>query len=386
METAKIAAALLSAAFLCGCRTICRPRFDIGPEETRAAVRNVSGGPYVVVEVRRFNLCEFACNLTSGKNYRCQEVVPGSRIMPELNRLFPTLFADVPDAVPVIVLQTVRSGAVAGGKEGFAAIFDDASGFNKNLSRRNRSDMASPAGFSPGMYLNGLVSTCSLFLVPLYGGGFSSHYEVSVMTGYDAAGESVSYSASTGFWTVSSAYAPFFPESEGWIHGDAMMNANPAPDATEAQKDTALCCAVAVALAKLSPEERTALRTNPVALLRDKETGGIRTFQLVQVSPERENAVERMGGDPRKPHIVSQNYDPATRRGAVVFDTSACPDEKAAVAWVRDEYLPRIASKKGRALDASAPADEPLESARVSVAGFKKEADAQYRIDFAVSE
>ena len=385
MEIAKAVAAILSAVFLCGCRTVCRPRFDIGPEETRPVVRKVVGGPYVVVEVRRFFLREFACNLTSGKNYPCQEVVPGNRIMPKLHQLFPSLFADVPEAVPIIVLQTVRSGAVSGASGGLT-VFEGAAGFNKDISRRNRSDMASPAGFSPPMYLNGLVSTCSLFLVPLYGGEFSSHYEVSVMTGYDAAGETVPYSASTGFWTINSVFAPFFPESEGWIHGNAIMNTNPAPDATDAQKDTALCCAIASALGKLSSEEIAALRTNPLALLRDKETGGSRTFTLVQVAPERGTDVERMGVDPGKPRIVSQHYDPATRRGTVVFDTAACPDEKTAVAWVRDTYLRQIASKKGRAIDASAPANDPLDSGLISVSGFKKEADARYRIDFAVLE
>ena len=197
MKTAGTAAMIFASALLCGCQSVYRPRFDIDPDNTRAISRRIDGGPYVVVEVRRFSMRDFACNLTSGKNYPCQEVIPGSKVMPELIRLFPSLFADTPNAVPIIVMQNIRSGAVASSGGGMN-VFEGAAGFNKNLSRMNRSEMASPvsAGVSPQMYLNGLVSTWTLFIVPLYGGEYSSHYDVSIMTGYDAYGESVSYSAS----------------------------------------------------------------------------------------------------------------------------------------------------------------------------------------------
>jgi hypothetical protein len=384
-----ILSAISAAFFLCGCQTICRPRFDIAPESARKLVRDIGDGPYVVVEVRRFSFVEFACNMTSRKNYPCREIVPGHQLMPELSRLFPGVFSDTPDAVPIIAMQNIRGGAAASPYGN--ALFDGACRFNRNLSRLDRSDMAAHATFSPPRYLNELVSACTFCLVPGFLGTYSSHYDVSIMTGYDNYGESVAYSAETGFWVVSSLCAPFFPESSGWIHGEMGLSPGPGagpatPDATEARKQTALCCAIAAALAGLSPEERMALRRNPLALLRDKETGGNRSFRLVQIVPERETAETRMGAFPNRPLVLAQSYEPASRRGTVHFDTSACENAQAAISWVRDSYLPLVASQKGMALDATPAGDGGIPPARVSVTGFQKLAVDEYRIDFTVLE
>ena len=385
-----ILSALAAAFSLCGCHTICRPCFDISPESARDLVRDIGDGPYVVVEVRRFSFVEFACNMTSRKNYPCREVVPGQQLMPELSRLFPGVFSDTPDAVPIIAMQNIRGGAAASPYGN--ALFDGACRFNRNLSRFDRSDMAVHVAFSPLQYLDLLVSACTFCLVPGLLGTYSSHYDVSIMTGYDNYGESVAYSAETGFWVVSSLYAPFFPESSGWIHGEMGFTSGPGaagpatPDATEARKQTALCCAIAAALAGLPPEERMALRRNPVALLRDKETGGNRSFRLVQIVPERETAETRMGGFPNRPLVLSQSYDPADRRGSVHFDTSACENAQAAISWVRDSYLPLVASQKGMALDATPASGGGIPPARISVTGFQKLAGDEYRIDFTVLE
>ena len=379
-------AAVVLAVALCGCRSVCRPRFDISPAAVREAVRGVDGGPYAVVEVRRLSFPEFACNMTSRKNYPCRETVPGSRIMPELERLFPGVFADTPDAVPVIVMQEVRSGGVTSGST--LELFDGASGFNKNLSRLDRSDMTAEEGFSlPFSCVNAVASICTLGLVPVHLGTFSSHYGVSIMTGYDTYGGKVAYSAGTGWWMLNALAAAAFPESAGWRHEVVEANVPVGtPDATEAQKQTALCCAIARALAELSPEERAALRRNPVALLRDKETGGGRAFRLVQVAPERESAEVRLGDRPDRPRILSQAYDPTTRRGSVVFDPSGCADAKAAVAWVRDVYIPLVASQKAVALGGTAASGPGVPPARPAITGFRREAQGACRIDFAVPE
>lgn len=384
MKTSVTIVPALAAMLLCGCQMVYRPRFDISPDLVRPSVRQVGDGPYAVVEIRRFSLPEFACNMISRQNYPCMEVVPGTEIMPELSRLFPALFSDSPDAVPIIVMQNVRSGAVA--DPGVGSFFGGASGFNKRLSRKNRSDMATTVGFMPYSYFNSLASIGTLGLVPFYQGKFSSHYGVSVMVGYDSYGPEISYSTEARLWIVNGIYRPFTPESSGWIHADVFMSAMPDPDAPEAAKRTALCCAIAKALAEMSPEDRSELRRNPVALLRDKENGSSRTFKLVQVRPERDVAVEGVGAEPNRPRIVSQSYDPATRKGTVVFDASECDDPKAAVAWVRDSYVPLVAAQKARVIDASETAGGASPPPKVSITGFRKETDARVRFDFTVPE
>lgn len=179
-------------------------------------------------------------------------------------------------------------------------------------------------------------------------------------------------------------YAPFMPESSGWIQEDMLSAHNePDPDATESQKRTALCCAIAKALSEMPRAARAELRRNPVALLRDKETGGSRAFRLVQVASERDTSEERIGTAPNRPRIVSQSYDPATRKGVVVFDASECDNPKAAVAWVRESYIPLVASQKNRAIDATKTESPPPQ---IAITGFKKEADSRTRIDFTVLE
>ena len=374
---------LASAFLLCGCQLAYHPLFDISPESIRQATRQVDGGPYVVVEVRRFSYPEFACNMTSRKGYHCLEVVPGAEVMPELARLFPALFADTPDAVPIIVMQNIRSGSVADPSGG--SLFNGAAGFNKGLSRADKSDMAAGAILPPCFYYNGIANFLTLGLIPFYGGEYSSHYSVSIMTGYDSYSDEVPYSAEARLWIMSALYQPFTPKSSGWRHESLDAAAHPAPDATVAQKRTALCCAIARALAEMPRQKRAALRRNPVALLRDKEAGGQRAFSLVKVSAPQGTVERHMGEDPNRPRIVSQEYDPATRRGAVVIDTANCDDAQRGLAWVRESYLPLVVASKGAAVDASSP-QTALAGARVSVTGLKKLDDAKFRIDFAVLE
>ena len=375
---------MLPAILLCGCMSAYRPGFDISPSGVRSSVLRIDDGPYVVVEIRRFFLREFACNLCSRKNYACFETVPGSEIMPELSRLFPSLFADTPDAVPIIVMQNVRGGGVA--DAGGASMFGGAVGFNKGLSRQGKTEMAPAVPFPPYFYFNSLACVGTFGIVPFYMGSYSSHYGVSIMTGYDNYGREVRYSAEARLSISSWLYAPFMSESSGWVRADIMSKSGwTDPDATESQKLTALCCAIAKALSEMPRSARAELRRNPVALLRDKETGGLRRFRLVQVAPERDISEERIGTEPNRPRIVFQAYNTATRRGTVVFDASECDDPKAAVAWVRESYIPLVASQKSRAVDApeTEMADRPP---RISVTGFKREGNSRTRIDFAVLE
>ncbi len=370
-------------SLLCSCQTSYRPRFDISPKSVRDSALKVGDGPYTVVEIRKFSFPEFACNTISRKNYPCMEVIPGSEIMPELMDLFPSVFADTPEAVPIIVMQNVRSGALSAPDGCF--FFDGAAGFGGQLSLKHRSEMASPVPPPPCFYFNSLACVGTLGLLPFYGGSFSSHYGVSIMTGYDNYSDEVLYSAKASRWISSMLYRPFMPKSSGWIHNGA-LSPEVNPDATAHQKRTALCCAIAKALAEMPPSARAELRRNPVALLRDKECEGQRSFSLVQVRPPSQTTERRMGEDPDRPRIVAQSYDPLSDRGYVSFDVAGCEDPKKARAWIQNSYLPLVAAAKGAAIDVSAPKDAPQPAARIQITGFVKESETRFRIDFAVLE
>lgn len=385
--------ALLPIAILCGgCRTVYRPRFDISPNEVRSLVRQVDGGPYVVVEVRRVSVPELAANITSGKRYQAVTTIDGAVLMPELNRLFPSVFADTPDAVPIVVRQIVRSGTLA--EPDRMSPFNGVAALNRNLSRKDRSEMSQEGFFQGTVAVNGIVSGLTLFLIPLYGGPYASRYDVDVMTGYDRYDGAVSYAARAGQWVVNELWLPFLRESDGWVHGQSdpqgqggrinLSRIAEAPDATSAAKQTALCSAILKSLAAMSPDARAALRRNPIALLLDKEKGNDRAFRLVQVSAGAGERTERTDALPNRPAILGQSYDAATRKGSIRFDVSKCDDPDKALAWVRDSYVPLVASGHGVAIDASAPGSPP--SGRFAITGLRQKSADVYQLDFVVRE
>jgi hypothetical protein len=310
--------------------------------------------------------------------------------MPELHRLFPDVFADSPDAVPILVRQIVRSGTLVDSARvtGFRGV----AGLNKNLSRLETSDMSKTGFFQGTGYLNLGISLWTFCLVPVYAGTYESCYEVSIMTGYDRYAAPMRYGASAQPLLVNAIYLPLFPKSAGWVLGSPNPKRAPegfdpigeTPDADPKAKRTALCAAILKALAGMTSDERESLRRNPVALLRDKERGHARAFRLVRVGADPETRKVRMDIDPNRPAILAQSYDSMTRKGFLRFDVSGCDNAEKALAWARDVYVPLVASGRGMSIDASAPTSSP--PGRFSVTGLRQESPGVYRLDFTVRE
>ena len=83
-----------------------------------------------------------------------------------------------------------------------------------------------------------------------------------------------------------------------------------------------------------------------------------------------------------KPQIVSQSWNVETRRGFLVLDFSGCEDRAAALAWVRDEYLPDYC----RTLGVAILADEPnaASMAPISILGLSTLSDNTVQVEFSI--
>lgn len=130
-------------------------------------------------------------------------------------------------------------------------------------------------------------------------------------------------------------------------------------DRNRKQKLDAFCASIALAVQKLTPEEREALRENEEAWYLDAKLGNKRK-RPVSI---RQGPRPHPPGDPMvrsgRPRIVSQSWNADSRRGVLTLDLSGCEDREAALAWARQEYVPDWCRTLGLVVDADNPGSAP---------------------------
>lgn len=284
------AAALASAVLLSGCASV-RHGNSLGLQETAAAAAD---GPYFVIAsegVRNFDPVSF------------------NRI---LHSRYPGLFAQTPDAVPVMI-RIGQGGTTS--TDGIGPLF---------------------LGIAPMIYTCGLAG--------VYWQDDRSQLDVGLLLGGpDEVVQTVEVEAERRMHGL--LFAPvarlFQPPEKGWHkpHGDLV-----------AEEFEGLVEAIADALARtlggLSPEQRAALRRNPVALQRFQQKFpwgfGVResgvASRIVHVYPAPD-----AGAEP--PAIVSRSFDAATRSGEVVADFSG-REYVAAQRWLVNDAIPRLCRER----------------------------------------
>ncbi len=284
---------------------------------------DVAGGPYFVVSADGI------------KNF---DPIPFNRI---LHARYPSLFAQTPEAVPIMARIDVGATKTS---DGLPVLF---------------------FGWMPMIYSAGLVGSIW--------DSDRSKLNVSVLVSDgDEPSSEVEVHASRQMQGL--LFAPFAklvqPASEGWHKPRGDFVAEEAEGLVNAIAD-----ALAATLEDLSPERRAALRRNPVALQRfqkkfpwgfgAKEYGVAK--RLVHVYPEDEPPA-------RFPRVTKRVFDAATRRGTISADFSGC-EYAAAQRWIVRDAVPALCREKlGRDVSLVSISDETMDEGR------------WFRISFAVVE
>ncbi|MBR1836472.1 MAG: hypothetical protein IJ783_04225 [Kiritimatiellae bacterium] len=234
------------------------------------------------------------------------------------------------------------------------------------------------------------VHFCSLGLVPIVFPASKMDFETSLKTGPETATHPFAYRGTSKLagGNKLTATEALFPESRGW-HRYApkergVVIARTRFDIDERAKLDAFCASVALAVQRLTPEERKALRENNEAWWLDAKLGNKRNRPIAVVkesAPDTPVAPDRRSGRPR---IISQEWDSASRSGKVCFAVDSDTEMKTATAWLTDEYLPEYCRTLGIVVSADDPASAPPPAIRVGKPA--KMPDATYVIRFSVGE
>ncbi len=173
------------------------------------------------------------------------------------------------------------------------------------------------------------------------------------------------------------------PKSEGWE--DVPLGSSrtlPPPSRFGGSLDL-ICASLVRSVQRLTPTDREWLRQNEEAWYWDAKLGNKRN-RPVSIARNPENAtVVSSGGLVReapknRPRIVSQSWD-ETGGGELLLDLSECEDRNAAVAWVRDEYLPDYCRMLGVVVSADDPDSAPPSALRIEDTTL---ADGTVRVEF----
>lgn len=285
------------------------------------------------------NTCDRYCliQIREDRLYRQnvgQTPPPVEEVQRRLEIKFPEWFSSGPDAVPVIALSKTS------------------------------------APYYPGWYdvvtiISIPVHICTLGLVPMINDASQIDFTTYLETGKGAKTGGADYFGTT-FIVLGNPQTlkGFFPESSGW-ESISPEDGSPRFDQNKERKLDAFCASVALAVQRLTPEERQALRENNEAWWLDAKMGNRRNrpVSVVKAAPAPEMPTP-MAANEGKPRIISQSWDSRTRRGEIMLDLSNV-DREAAVAWIRDEYLPEYCMTLGVAVSADNPASTPSANVRI---------------------
>ena len=271
---------------------------------------------------------------------------PLETVRTTLQTRYPQWFASDPDAVPVIVRLRTSTAKTAGTLE--------------NLK----------------LTLWYPVHLFSIGLVPIVIPQSIMDFETSFKTGPESTAGLYPYRGTSKIgagnkWTATDS---LFPDSRGWHRYDTKTRGNIIPrprfDVDEKLKLDAFCASVALAVQRLTQEERKALRENNEAWWLDAKQGNKRNRPIAVVKESAPDSPEAPKVSPDKPRILSQEWNSQTRKGEIEFAVDTGLGLDAARSWLVDEYLPDYSKTMGVVVSADAPdsvpssvilADAPLE-------------------------
>lgn len=321
--------ALLLPCVICslacaGCVAVSTARFGMSAKDVKHLAN--SGDRYCIVEIREDRL--------AAKDHG-QAPPPAGEVQARLELKFPEWFSSGLDAIPVIAQS--RTSAVT------------------TISPHH-----------PLLVLNGMVGLCTLGIVPYVFEITDMDFATCLCTEGDNRTSPISYGAKTYIVAGNplTMNKVTFPASGNW-RIISPEEGKPRFDQVEERKLDAFCASVALAVQRLTPEERQALRENNEAWWLDAKMGNRRNrpVSVVKAAPAPEMPTP-MAANEGKPRIISQSWDSRTRRGEIMLDLSNV-DREAAVAWIRDEYLPEYCMTLGVAVSADNPASTPSANVRI---------------------
>lgn len=175
------------------------------------------------------------------------------------------------------------------------------------------------------------------------------------------------------------------PKSGGWEDIPLGSSRTLSPPSKYGGSLDLICASLVRSIQRLTPTEREWLRNNEEAWYFDAKLGNKRNRPVSIVrNPEKPTEVPSGGlvreAPKNRPRIVSQSWEYETRRGELSFDLSGCEDRDAALAWVRDEYLPDYCRTLGVAVSADDPASASPPTIRID--GFTSLPGGTVRVEF----
>lgn len=344
--------AAVCAAVATGCVGISSVKYNVSIPDVPNQTNN--GDMYCVIQIREdrvsFSKEDFGQSPESPKTVQAR-----------LEKAFPNWFTSSPSAVPIIVESRTSMLKVSETGWGFFSF---------------------------------LVSLCTLGIVPSHGIFNEMDFSTRLLVGNGGMPSGVNYHGTINgvVGNPITVNETTFPKSRGWKTyaklGEARRLFNPTRfDQDRKLKLDAFCASLALAVQKLTPEERRALRENNEAWWLDAKLGNKRNRPVEVVSGGRAADLEPSApelGRAARHRIVSQSWDAAARKGIVVaaLATNAGRDEL--VSWIRDEYLPDYCQTLGLAVSADDPASASPATIRIDrVAPLS---DGTVRLEFRILE
>lgn len=314
----------LLALLATGCVAVQTAKFDVSSSNV-PAIRN-SGDRYCVIRIDEER---------QSKNERGQSPPPVAKVQARLAATQPEWFSSGVDAIPIVV--HIRSSGIHGS---MTFLF----------------------------FLENMAGTITLGLIPYTFDKELMDFSTDISCGN---GRMTGNSSFTGT-TIIKAGNPLtmneatFPKSRGW---KPIKPTDPKPhfDQNADRWLDAICASVALAVQRLTPEERKALRENNEAWWLDAKLGNKRNrpVSIVHTEPASAEPSAPAPLESIHPKILSQSWDSRTRTGSIVFKVAdrAALDE--GVAWLRDEYLPEYCQTLGVTVSVDSPAGTPAADIRV---------------------
>lgn len=343
MRMSFLSSALLSLLACSGCVAVSNAKFNLSMDDVRPTANE--GDKYCVIEIREDRM--------ASKDHG-QGPPAAGKVQSNLEAVFPQWFSSGLNAIPVVV------------------------------ESRTSAPSTTDAHYLPYV-LNGMIGVCTLGLVPF----IFEENEIVFSTCLCARGDSrtpqAKYRGTTHIWAGNPLTLNMvFPKSRGW---KPIEPSDPKPrfDQNEDRWLDAFCASVALAVQKLTDEERTALRENNEAWWLDAKLGNKRNrpVSIVRAEPPPNVAVPALP-EASRPQILSQNWNSGTRTGNVVFRVAGQSTQEETMAWLKDEYLPEYCRTLGVVVSADNPGTTP--AADIRVKGVDTLPDGTFRLSFSLAK